>query len=108
MRDRVLVAGQPDAPQAGEALEELCRAYGYPLYAFVRRQGRTPEDAQDLTQGFFAVEKEQGVKGLVLAGGGHAASGGQVFQVSAELGGGTNWGTRVAHPTSEPVADRDP
>jgi len=37
-----------------EALEGLCRAYWYPLYAFVRRQGRSPEDAQDLTQAFFA------------------------------------------------------
>ena len=49
----VLAAGQLDAPRAGEALEQLCRAYWYPLYAFVRRQGQTPEDAQDLTQGFF-------------------------------------------------------
>jgi RNA polymerase sigma-70 factor (ECF subfamily) len=35
-------------------LEKLCRAYWYPLYAFVRRQGHGPEDAQDLTQAFFA------------------------------------------------------
>ena len=35
-------------------MEKLCRTYWYPLYAFVRRQGRSPEDAQDLTQGFFA------------------------------------------------------
>ena len=35
-------------------MEQLCRSYWYPLYAFVRRQGRAPEDAQDLTQGFFA------------------------------------------------------
>jgi len=37
-----------------EALEKLCRSYWYPLYACVRRQGFSPEDAQDLTQGFFA------------------------------------------------------
>lgn len=36
------------------ALEELCRTYWYPLYAFVRRQGHAPSDAQDLTQAFFA------------------------------------------------------
>src|SRR3954471_10218810 len=37
-----------------DALARLCRAYWYPLYAFVRRQGHGPHDAQDLTQGFFA------------------------------------------------------
>jgi RNA polymerase sigma factor (sigma-70 family) len=36
------------------ALESLCRAYWYPLYAFARRQGRSHEDAHDLVQGFFA------------------------------------------------------
>lgn len=36
------------------ALEQLCGKYWYPLYAFLRRQGRRPEDAKDLTQGFFA------------------------------------------------------
>ncbi len=39
--------------QSTEALEQLCRVYWYPLYAYVRRRGHTPEDAQDLTQGFF-------------------------------------------------------
>jgi len=42
------------AEGAGDALERLCRAYWYPLYAHVRRQGSSPHDAQDLTQGFFA------------------------------------------------------
>jgi RNA polymerase sigma-70 factor (ECF subfamily) len=50
----VLAAGQRDAPQAAVALEELCRTYWYPLYAYVRRQGHSREDAEDLTQGFFA------------------------------------------------------
>ncbi len=50
----VLSARQPDSPQATEALETLCRTYWYPLYAFVRRQGCSPQDAQDLTQEFFA------------------------------------------------------
>jgi RNA polymerase sigma-70 factor (ECF subfamily) len=50
----VLKAGEKNTPQSAEALEQLCRSYWYPLYAFVRRQGRSPEDAQDLTQDFFA------------------------------------------------------
>jgi RNA polymerase sigma factor (sigma-70 family) len=50
----VLAAGQYDSPQAAEALEKLCRTYWYPLYAYVRRRGYTPEDAEDLTQDFFA------------------------------------------------------
>lgn len=37
------------------ALERLCRTYWYPLYAFVRRQGHSAHDAQDLTQGFFEL-----------------------------------------------------
>jgi RNA polymerase sigma-70 factor (ECF subfamily) len=51
---RVVAAGVRDAPEAREALAELCRAYWYPLYAFVRRRGHGPDDAQDLVQGFFA------------------------------------------------------
>jgi RNA polymerase sigma-70 factor (ECF subfamily) len=50
----VLNAQEADSPQAAQALEQLCRTYWYPLYAYVRRQGRSPEDAQDLTQAFFA------------------------------------------------------
>ena len=50
----VLSAGDPTSPQATAALEALCRAYWYPLYAFVRRRGHLPPDAQDLTQEFFA------------------------------------------------------
>src|SRR5437016_1930881 len=43
-----------DSPESREALESLCRAYWFPIYAFVRRQGHSPPDAQDLTQDFFA------------------------------------------------------
>ncbi len=38
---------------ASDALEDLCRAYWYPIYSFIRRQGNAAQDAQDLTQGFF-------------------------------------------------------
>ena len=50
----VLAAGAGDSPQAAAALEQLCRTYWYPLYGYVRRRGYRPEDAQDLTQEFFA------------------------------------------------------
>ena len=50
----VLSAREKESPQSAAALETLCRTYWYPLYAFSRRQGRAPHDAQDLTQGFFA------------------------------------------------------
>ena len=46
--------------RAQEALEELCRAYWYPLYAFVRSRGYSADDAQDLTQAFFAQIIETG------------------------------------------------
>lgn len=56
----VLAAAQRDSPESARALAALCEAYWYPLYAFARRRGHGPEDAQDLTQGFFAalLEKE--------------------------------------------------
>jgi len=50
----VVLAAQGEAPAAADALEALCRAYWYPLYAFVRRSGHSPHDAQDLTQEFFS------------------------------------------------------
>jgi RNA polymerase sigma-70 factor (ECF subfamily) len=50
----VLAAGQAGSPQSAEALDKLCRAYWYPLYAFVRRRGHSPHDTEDLLQGFFA------------------------------------------------------
>jgi len=51
----VLAAGHDSAPGAAAALEKLCRAYWYPLYACVRKRGHSPVDAQDLVQGFFAA-----------------------------------------------------
>ena len=50
----VLTAGSSDTPLAQAALEKLCRGYWYPLYAYARRRGHSVEDAQDLTQEFFA------------------------------------------------------
>jgi RNA polymerase sigma factor (sigma-70 family) len=47
-------AADSSDPQRQEALGDLCQAYWPPLYAFLRRRGHSPEDAQDLTQGFFA------------------------------------------------------
>lgn len=43
-----------DGPGHSAALRRLCEAYWYPIYAYVRRSGRSKEDAEDLTQGFFA------------------------------------------------------
>jgi RNA polymerase sigma factor (sigma-70 family) len=55
----VLAATHPDPKERQSALATLCQAYWYPLYAFARRQGRTPHEAEDLTQDFFArvIEK---------------------------------------------------
>jgi DNA-directed RNA polymerase specialized sigma24 family protein len=50
----ILAAGDASSPRAQAALEALCRAYWYPLYAYVRRKGYAADDAQDLTQEFFA------------------------------------------------------
>jgi RNA polymerase sigma factor (sigma-70 family) len=50
----VLTAAQQDSPAGQAALAALCQNYWYPVYAFIRRSGHTPEDAEDLTQGFFA------------------------------------------------------
>jgi DNA-directed RNA polymerase specialized sigma24 family protein len=49
----VLAARQPHSADSAAALEAICRAYWYPLYAYVRRAGQSPPDAQDLTQEFF-------------------------------------------------------
>ena len=49
----VLLSAQSQAPGSQAALAELCRIYWYTIYSFVRSRGSSPEDAQDLTQGFF-------------------------------------------------------
>src|SRR5205809_7805116 len=50
----VVLTAQDESPAAQEALEKLCRTYWRPIYSFVRRQGVGPEEAEDITQGFFA------------------------------------------------------
>ena len=56
----VLEAVGSDPARQSAALEQLCRTYWYPLYAYIRRRGHGPDDAQDLTQEFFArlLEKQ--------------------------------------------------
>ncbi len=49
----MLAAGRRHTPESEQALEELCRTYWYPLYAYIRRHGYVREDAEDLTQEFF-------------------------------------------------------
>jgi len=55
----VVLEAQGESPAAREALEKLCRTYWRPIYGFVRRQGVGPEEAKDLTQGFFALLLER-------------------------------------------------
>src|SRR5216684_8757516 len=55
----VVLTAQGQSPVADQALEKLCRTYWWPLYGFVRRSGYKPEDAQDMTQGFFALLLER-------------------------------------------------
>jgi RNA polymerase sigma-70 factor (ECF subfamily) len=55
----VVLEAQGESPAAQGALEKLCRTYWRPIYGFVRRQGARPEDAEDLTQGFFALVLER-------------------------------------------------
>jgi RNA polymerase sigma-70 factor (ECF subfamily) len=51
----MVVAAQGESPEADKALEKLCRIYWWPIYSFIRRHGAGPEDAEDLTQSFFAL-----------------------------------------------------
>jgi RNA polymerase sigma factor (sigma-70 family) len=55
----VVLAAQRESPAAQDAHEKLCRTYWRPIYGFVRRQGSGPEEAEDLTQGFFALLLER-------------------------------------------------
>ncbi|HEY6153264.1 MAG TPA: sigma-70 family RNA polymerase sigma factor [Candidatus Udaeobacter sp.] len=55
----VVLEAQGQSPAAQEALGKLCRTYWRPVYSFIRRQGAGPEEAEDLTQGFFALLLER-------------------------------------------------
>ena len=75
----VVLDAQGESPAAQEALEKLCRTYWRPIFAFLRRQGLRPDEAEDITQGFFAellerrsleaVRKEKGRLRSFLLGG---------------------------------------
>jgi len=75
----VVLEAQGESPAAQEALEKLCRTYWRPIFAFLRRQGFRPDEAEDITQGFFAellerrsldaVRKEKGRLRSFLLGG---------------------------------------
>jgi DNA-directed RNA polymerase specialized sigma24 family protein len=75
----VVLEAQGESPAAQEALEKLCRTYWRPIFAFLRRHGISPEQAEDITQGFFAellerqslsaVRKEKGRLRSFLLGG---------------------------------------
>jgi len=55
----VVLEAHGQSPAAREALEKLCRTYWRPVYGFIRRQGTRPEEAEDLTQGFFSLLLER-------------------------------------------------
>jgi len=59
----VLAAGDAASPDSRQALEKLCRQYWFPLYAFVRREGYPPADAEDLVQDFFLAFLRKGYVG---------------------------------------------
>ena len=67
----VLRAAKPESsPQAREALATLCQTYWYPLYAYIRRRGHRPSDAEDLTQEFFSrLLQKQYLAGIRREGG---------------------------------------
>lgn len=95
----VLTARESAAPQAKAALEKLCQTYWYPLYAYIRRQGHAPPDAQDLTQEFFgrlleknyleAVQREKGkFRSFLLASLNHFLANERQRARAAKRGGG--------------------
>lgn len=69
-----MLARDTESPAGAEALEQLCRAYWRPLYAAARRQAREPEEARDLTQGFFARLLEHNTLARLSPGGGRFRS----------------------------------
>jgi RNA polymerase sigma-70 factor (ECF subfamily) len=64
----VLRAGGPSTPKAQHALDTLCTAYWYPIYAFIRRKGKDPTEALDLTQEYFQRLLEKGTLAAAAPG----------------------------------------
>jgi RNA polymerase sigma-70 factor (ECF subfamily) len=61
----VVITARGNTTHSQVALEKLCQTYWPPIYAYIRRQGKNPHDAQDLTQGFFALLLEKNYLGDV-------------------------------------------
>ena len=96
----VVAAGDQASTESREALATLCKCYWYPLYAFVRRRGFQPAEAQDLTQAFFAQLLEKGAlsaadptrgkfRSFLLASLNHFLANQQRAQQAEKRGGGT-------------------
>lgn len=117
-------AGSSRAPEARAALAELCEAYWYPLYAFVRRRGEDRERAADLTQGFFAqfiernsvegADPEKGrFRAYLLGALKHFVSSERSRDRAAKRGGGVaplpmDFGAADAKYTAEPESGETP
>jgi hypothetical protein len=69
----VVAAGGADSEPKRVALEKLGQVYWYPLYAFVRRLGHQPQDAEDLVQSFFAVCLEKTISASRMSAKGASA-----------------------------------
>jgi RNA polymerase sigma factor (sigma-70 family) len=121
----VVLAAGADASQAGrDALEQLCRAYWPPVYAYARRTGHKPEDARDLTQGFFTrlietdslsrVDPERGrFRSYLLGAFKHFLAHDRDRVQALKRGGGVHWvcvdpGSDGAKSASSPVDLRTP
>ncbi|HMJ67102.1 MAG TPA: sigma-70 family RNA polymerase sigma factor [Candidatus Binatia bacterium] len=95
----ILAAQRTGSPESGAALEKLCCTYWYPLYAYLRRKGSNPHEAQDLTQEFFyrlindnylgAVDRRRGkFRSFLLAALNHFVSNQRDYDRAAKRGGG--------------------
>jgi len=100
-----------ESPAAHEALEKLCRVYWRPIYTFARREGVSPEEAKDITQGFFAlilarkdfqsVRQEKGrLRSFLLASLKHFMANARRDAAAIKRGGG-----RIAIPLDEIEVD---
>ncbi len=120
----ILSARARGEPGSAEALARLCEAYWFPLYAFARRMGRSPDDARDLTQGYFLqllerdwlddVRKEAGkFRSFLLASMKHYMANVRRDAAAAKRGGGVeplslDFEAAEHRYRSEPADDRTP